>query len=76
MGVFLPVCYVVTDNPSFSPILIRRRLIFELICESITFYAFRNPDSAYQCFIFASIETPQYSVASPYHVFLEEHMHS
>ena len=27
-------------------------------------------------FYFASLETPQFSVASPYHVFLEEHVFS
>ena len=54
------------------PFLIRRHLIFELICESIKIYAFRNQDStcwtAYQCFIFASIETPQCSVVFPFYV--------
>ena len=67
---FLPV------TRSFHPFRIRRGLIFELICESIKIYEFRNPDStcwtAYRCFIFASIETPKCSVASPYQVFLED----
>ena len=36
---FLPV------TCSFDPFRIRRGLIFELICESIKIYAFKNPDS-------------------------------
>ena len=66
---FLPV------TSSFHPFRIRRHLIFELICGSIKIYAFRNPDStcwtAYRCFIFASIETLQCSVASPCHYSLK-----
>ena len=57
------------------PFRIRRRLIIELICESFKIYAFRNQEStcwtAYRCFIFASIQTLQCSVASPYHVILK-----
>ena len=73
-GAFLPV------TCSIHPFSNQNTLIFELICESVTINAFRNPEStcwtAYRCFIFASIQTPQCSVASPYHVFLEEHMFS
>ena len=65
---------------SFHQFRYRRCLIFELICEPVKIYAFRNPEStcrtAYQCFIFASIQTPQCSVVSTYHIFLEEHMFS
>ena len=47
---------------SFHPFRIRRCLIFELICESIKIYAFRNPDStcwtAYQCFILPQWKLP------------------
>ena len=64
-GTFLPV------TNSFRPFQIRRRLIFELICESVKIYVLRNPEStfwtAYRCFIFASIQSPQCSVASSYH---------
>ena len=73
-GAFLPV------TRSIHPFSNQNTLIFELIYESVTIYAFRNPEShcwtANQCYIFASIQTPQCSVASPYHVFLEEHMFS
>ena len=55
-GTFLPV------TSSFHPFPIRRRSIFELFCESIKICAFRNSEStcwtAYRCFLFAYIQTP------------------
>ena len=68
-GTFLPATRI------SHQIQIRIGLIIELICESVKIYVFRNPESncwtAYQCFIFASIQTPQCSVASPYLVSLK-----
>ena len=68
------VCFVCTVL-FYHSIRIRRCLMIELICESVKIYAFRNPEytwwTAYGCFIFASIQTPQCLVASPDHVSLK-----
>ena len=64
----------------FHPLRIRRRLIFELICESIKFMCSEIQIQLAGLLIVVlfllQLETPQCSVANPYHVFLEEHMFS
>ena len=39
---FFPVRYIFTVTPCFHPFRIRRRLMFELICESAKIYAFQK----------------------------------